>query len=340
MDPQSKSYEWKLSPAFGSITESDIFEIPTNPDVIQKWKLILYHSTTNDTDRELQLVSFNVGLVTVDFEICIFVDKVVNDTTTCFYSTPPYTGNAIKRVFWGTRSGRKRFSYGDKALNTFLKKIMHDCECLIILCMIDELPSDHGTKMRLYSGLSALLWESKDHDVVLKVGGKKIKAHRNLLCIRSRVFEAMFQTIMKETESGCVEIRDIDAETVQAMIGYMYTGKVVNLQTISAENLMIAADKYHLEELKEISEQQISTELTDENAIKKLQLADLNNCTLLNVECFRYIRRRFEQVINSDSFVNLAFTEGNFNLLKTIVREFVRLDWEYSHRVEIKVWPS
>ena len=187
------------------------------------------------------------------------------------------------------------------------------------------MPPDHGTQTKLSSDLSALLSQATHQDVVLKAGDKMITAHRSLLSVRSPVFKAMFQTNMAETGSWCVRIQDMDAETMETMIGYIYTGKVPNLRTISAENLMIAAYEYHLEELKEICEQYISTVLTDENAFHKLKLAETYNCRLLEFQCLYYILRRFSHIVIPDNFVNLSFTEGTIDLLKTVMR--IRIEY-------------
>lgn len=70
---------------------------------------------------------------------------------------------------------------------------------------------------------------------------------------RSPVFNAMFIHNTMESQRKEIKIEDLDIETVQDMLKYMYAGKIENLNTRSPR-LLEAADKYQLSELKEICE--------------------------------------------------------------------------------------
>jgi hypothetical protein len=54
---------------------------------------------------------------------------------------------------------------------------------------------------------------------------------------------------MKEQATGVVEIKDIDAETIEALIEYVYKESVDNLSEVAFELLKVA-DKYEIEGLK------------------------------------------------------------------------------------------
>ena len=114
-----------------------------------------------------------------------------------------------------------------------------------------------------------------------KSEGRTFNVHRNILGIRSKVFKAMFYSMLEEAKRGYVEIEDTDADTVEEMLGYMYAGRLPASGMKSAERLLIAADKYDLEELKEICENQLSIEITERNACEKLMLADMYKCSTL-----------------------------------------------------------
>ena len=70
---------------------------------------------------------------------------------------------------------------------------------------------------------------------------------------RSPVFNAMFIHNTMESQRKEIKIEDLDIETVQDMLKYMYAGKIENLDTRSPR-LLEAADKNQLSELKEICE--------------------------------------------------------------------------------------
>ena len=100
----------------------------------------------------------------------------------------------------------------------------------------------HSTSIKLSQNLETLLESEKHSDVILLVGGKKLKAHKNILAARSPVFAAMFEHECKETEESCVDIVDVDLDVFQELLRYIYTGKVDVLKQYAAE-LLIASDK-------------------------------------------------------------------------------------------------
>lgn len=80
--------------------------------------------------------------------------------------------------------------------------------------------------------------------------GKILKCHRSVLAARSPVFEAMFASDMEEAK-GVVKINDFDSETINQMLRFVYWLKVEKLDDIVVD-LIYAADKYQIQELKEI----------------------------------------------------------------------------------------
>ena len=55
---------------------------------------------------------------------------------------------------------------------------------------------------------------------------------------------------LAEVQNGWVDIPDIDSETIEAMLGYIYTGFVPSKLNELADKLLIAADKYQILDLK------------------------------------------------------------------------------------------
>ena len=61
---------------------------------------------------------------------------------------------------------------------------------------------------------------------------------------RSTVFERMFDSNMAEAKSGTVVIEDMEADTLQRLLEFTYTGKVTDMQDVM--ELLYAADKYQM----------------------------------------------------------------------------------------------
>ena len=62
------------------------------------------------------------------------------------------------------------------------------------------------------------------------------------------MFKRMFQSDMVEARQGVVKIEDIEEETVEKMLEFVYSGEISDIGC-QLENLFYAADKYQIEGL-------------------------------------------------------------------------------------------
>ena len=62
------------------------------------------------------------------------------------------------------------------------------------------------------------------------------------------MFKRMFQSDMVEAHEGVVKIGDIEEETVEKMLEFVYSGEISDIDG-QLENLFYAADKYQIEGL-------------------------------------------------------------------------------------------
>ncbi|GBM75634.1 Speckle-type POZ protein-like B [Araneus ventricosus] len=135
------------------------------------------------------------------------------------------------------------------------------------LTSLGELSNDFG---RLLDPES-----SRFADVTLKCGGASIPAHKIILSVRSPVFAAMFANQMKESLTNEVDITDIDVSVLRALLVYMYTGKTYDLTSSSAADLLLAADKYQLQDLKMVCSYFLKETVSFQNVWRMLVLGEL-----------------------------------------------------------------
>ncbi|GFW29433.1 hypothetical protein TNCV_743751 [Trichonephila clavipes] len=83
-------------------------------------------------------------------------------------------------------------------------------------------------------------------DTKLQTQTRSFPVHKYILSARSSVFKAMLINDMKKKNSECVDIEDLDDDTVLRMLLYINTATVSNFQWDSACNLYAAADKYKI----------------------------------------------------------------------------------------------
>ena len=165
---------------------------------------------------------------------------------------------------------------------------------LLISCEIILNESRNENEL-LFSDVS-LLFDTRFTDFVFTVDNKDFKVHKVLLAAKSDVFCAMFTTeSMCEYNDNRAIITDISAQVFEALIQYMYTGKIGKSLINIVHDLLIAADKYNVKGLKKLCEGTIIDGLNIDNCIN----------TLLNYELFSLIikKKAIEKIINNFNLI-------------------------------------
>ncbi|KAJ1260307.1 hypothetical protein BS78_10G222400 [Paspalum vaginatum] len=136
-------------------------------------------------------------------------------------------------------------------------------------------------------------------DVTFVVAGESFAAHKAILASRSPVFMAEFFGHMKEKRSQRVEIKGMQAAVFGAMLRFIYTDSVPELDhdlpeddgVAMAQHLLAAADRYGIDRLK----------LTCED-----RLYDGHGCSHLKAKCVEVIAANLEAVMATDGYMDLV----------------------------------
>ena len=122
-----------------------------------------------------------------------------------------------------------------------------------------------GTRVFI-EDMTKLMEDPETSDFTLKVANKDFKVHKSVLGARSGVFRTMFLSGLKEAVEGEAVITDVDEETLQEVLHYIYTGKLSE-KNFSINSLFYAANKYQLDTLTDLICQKIRK--------TKLQVAEI-----------------------------------------------------------------
>ncbi|XP_023318721.1 speckle-type POZ protein-like [Trichogramma pretiosum] len=87
-------------------------------------------------------------------------------------------------------------------------------------------------------------------DVKLIVEEEEIPAHKIILAAVSPVFRVMFTNDTLENKENLVKITDTNKNIVKEMLRFIYTGKIDVIETDMIIELLVAADKYKIDSLK------------------------------------------------------------------------------------------
>lgn len=105
-------------------------------------------------------------------------------------------------------------------------------------------------------------------DVTFIIGTQEIRAHKQILAARSEVFSRMFSVDMSESRTNQVVITDIKVACFQALLNYIYTNACPEAN--ATEELLYAAGKYELTDLKKRVAKHLAQRLNDKNALQLL----------------------------------------------------------------------
>ena len=128
---------------------------------------------------------------------------------------------------------------------------------------------------------------------------------------RSPVFSAMFDNQMLESQTNIVNIKDFDDSVFEILLKFLYTGKVAQLNRDRCPQLLMAADKYQLNDLKTICGQYLYSNLNNDNAIQALVLADALNDHKLKSRSLDYIKNNIKELIKTNDWKQLIESDSS-----------------------------
>jgi speckle-type POZ protein len=155
------------------------------------------------------------------------------------------------------------------------------------------------------------LYDNEDFsDVILAVGESKIHAHKLVLLARSQYFTTMFHSDFKESKEKVVEIKE-DEELFKQMIQIFYTNDVSKVAFEMALELIVLARKYLVEELVQSCEEIIIKNMTLENCLQILLVADSVQSKPFKDRVIGFVCANIKAVMKTPGWENLKADKPN-----------------------------
>ncbi|XP_077203768.1 rho-related BTB domain-containing protein 3 [Paroedura picta] len=167
-------------------------------------------------------------------------------------------------------------------------------------------------------------------DVMFKIQGAIVPAHRAVLVARCEVMAAMFSGNYMESNNFLVPVFGISKDTFLSFLEYLYTDSCCPASILQAMSLLICAEMYQVSRLQHICELYIITQL------QSMPSRELASTSLSVVSLLR--KAKFH---NSDCLSNwlLHFMASNY-LIFSQKPEFEDLSVEERNFIEMHRWPS
>jgi len=229
---------------------------------------------------------------------------------------------AVKRIYINGTEPRHRFGetgWSPMGLHLYLSKnfLKDDAvnDTLTIVCDIVltadadiKTTEEHGYQIKSREKEFNLLHvtefekniigNKESSDVTINCDDKEFYCHQSVLSARSPVFRAMFQTKMKEKETGSIDIEEYPSEVVKKMLFYVYSGIVPDVDKWGKELLNIA-EKYQLQHLKMTLGEKLVPMINDDNCVEYLALGDMFNLKDMNDAALNFIKRNVDRFMEN-----------------------------------------
>jgi len=190
-----------------------------------------------------------------------------------------------------------------------------------ITVQMDEPLKPCNYEKQLAEDYSRLLNEELLTDFTIQVNEKEIRVHKAILAARSPVFQAMLNhTDTSEAKTGTLVISDVEYSVVKEMLNFIYCGKTSIEASEIASELLIAADKYRLDELKNHCERSLIQALNQDNACTLLIIGDMYRADILRQRAVQFILQHPREITTTSGWENVLTDHPQ--LITDIVRSF------------------
>merc|ERR1719319_459064 len=132
---------------------------------------------------------------------------------------------------------------------------------------------------------------SDRRDVRVTCGHRTFLLHSTLLAAKSTFFATALDIPMAESRSRRVVVRDVELGVFQKILWFVYSGQLSFEASADLEELLEAADRFDMEELKAALAEAMEQELEADTVATVAQLAGRHHARELLEACAAYIQR-------------------------------------------------
>eukprot|EP01103_Thecamoeba_quadrilineata_P018925 TRINITY_DN7469_c0_g1_i1.p1 TRINITY_DN7469_c0_g1~~TRINITY_DN7469_c0_g1_i1.p1 ORF type:complete len:796 (+),score=82.08 TRINITY_DN7469_c0_g1_i1:63-2390(+) len=135
--------------------------------------------------------------------------------------------------------------------------------------------------------------------------GTTMKAHKVILSLRCEWFRMMFETSFSEKNKHSIRIDDIEPSMFNEILQYVYTGDDDIIQSDHLDDLLIAADRFLLEDLKQACESKLVPEIDLNNCASLLGLSDQYNAPRLKTSVLKFICKKYQEFVKTQDYLEM-----------------------------------
>ena len=143
-------------------------------------------------------------------------------------------------------------------------------------------------------------------DLQLNVEGRLFPVHRSVLAACSPYLFAMFNGELKESKQSVVELKDVDADVIESIIDFSYTG-LIQITTENVEKILEHATLLQFPEVCDICCAFLKEQLNPTNCIGIRHFVSLHACKEFLQVVNDFIKINFCKVVTSEEFMSIPY---------------------------------
>lgn len=130
-----------------------------------------------------------------------------------------------------------------------------------------------------------------DFDITTSSGesAEHTYAHRVILHARCDYFSTMFSSLFTDSKSGELEVPAITKAQLLDLLNYIYTNRTDHVDSENVVELLLTADRFLVDDLKQAIELQLEQSVDDQSVIDALLISESTATPRLRTACFSRI---------------------------------------------------
>lgn len=142
-------------------------------------------------------------------------------------------------------------------------------------------------------------------DITLKVEDEDINipSHK-LILYRSPYFKSMFTSGMLESQTNSIDFQNMDKNAVLEVLNFLYTDRI-EVTNENCVGVLVYSLMFGVTEISDYCRAIVGQNLTIQNVVEMLEIADIYNDVSLRRICLNFIKTNYEDVKVNDEFDNL-----------------------------------
>jgi len=143
-------------------------------------------------------------------------------------------------------------------------------------------------------------------DVKINVGLREILAHKFLLASSVPYFYSMFTHDLIESRQETITLKDMDPDSVETIIDFVYTSKL-HIDQENVQKLLRVATILQIARVQEKCCEFLENQLHPTNCLGIFVFAEMHGCLNLKNKAKNYCDRNFNKVVKEYEFLSLPF---------------------------------